>query len=201
MISHHSSTGKVMASWPDSALLLEAFPSADSDFVWDSRGGKTEPTTAQKVWKAWGAKLVRLSSLGEKDIDFPSRISRRMGPLSPSCLLLYAELWLCFFTLGTYLRCTGSCLLPRNSGIRTACHNFSLSSFPTLMAGFNFLGSFPVAVRILWCANRFLWGFFPCKKGQHREHRQERCPILMQALSQRHHHIAKPRWLQAGQEL
>lgn len=190
-----------MASWPDSALLLEALPPADSGFVWDSRAGRqSSPSTAQKVWKVWGAKLVRLASLGSKDIDFPSRVSRRMRPLSPSSLLLYTELWLCFLTLGSYLRCTGSHLLPRNSGDRTACYNFSLSSFPTLMAGFNFLGSFPFAVRFLWCINKFLW-FFPGRKGQHREHRQEGCPVLMQALSQGHHHIAKLRWLQAGQGL
>lgn len=95
MISHHSSTGsKVIALCPDSALLLEAFRSADSDFVWDSRMGRqSSRATAQKVWKAWGAKLVRLSSLGGKNVGFPSRVSRRMGPLCLSSLLLCAELW------------------------------------------------------------------------------------------------------------
>lgn len=67
-------------------------------------------------------------------------------------------------TPGSYLRCTGTFLLPRNSGVRTACHNFSLSSFPTLMAGFNFLGSFPVAVRFLWCTNRFLRAYSSAEK-------------------------------------
>lgn len=166
-------------------------------FCLRQQGGKTEPTTAQRVWKAWGAKLVRLSSLGGRDIDFPLRIrglclqALCSSMLSYDCVFL---LWEVFWDAQAVVSCQEIVV----SGLHAIIF---LSVFSTLMAGLNFLGSFPVAVRILWCANRFLWGFFPCRKGQHREHRQKGCPILKQALSQGHHHTAKPRWLQAGQDL
>lgn len=171
MISHHNSArSKVMESWPDSALLLAAFPSADSDFVRDSRVGRqSSPTTSQKVWKAWGAKLVRLSSLDDKDIGFPSRVSRRMGPLSPSSLLLYAELDCAFLLWEVIWDAQASCLLPRNSGVRTACRNFSLI-LSHADGEFQLFGIFSSCCQIslvykqisLVCFCLFV---FPCRKG------------------------------------
>lgn len=82
-----------MASLSDSVLLLKALPPAATDFVRDRRVEKqTSPSTAGEVWKARGGKLGRLASLGGEDISFPSRVSKRMGSLSPRSSLLSAEL-------------------------------------------------------------------------------------------------------------
>lgn len=190
MISHHSSMGsKVMESWPDSALLLEAFPSAAG---WEDRA--PQPKCEEPSWSDCPFWVARTSVFPQGSAEGWGLCLQALcsSMLSYDCAFL---LWEAIWNAQALVSCQEIAVLRLPATI-------SLSHpFPhwwwvsTSWALFQLLSDF------FGIQTNFFGFFFPCRKGQHKEHRQEGCPVLMQALSQGYHHIAQLRWLEGGRGL
>lgn len=107
---------------------------------WKDRA-QSSPRTTGEVWRAWGGKLSGCASLCSEDINFLLRVSRKIGAFvsKPLVSLHWALIALTFSR--SYLKHTGTCLLPRNGCVTTVCHHFFLCSFLTLVVDFNFFGA------------------------------------------------------------